>query len=82
MPPRKTTFQLGLETILNNKETSFLKNPQTFAAIREESKMPLSAMITHIGKGARARKGKKNEPTDEERSKARIEVIESKSATT
>lgn len=75
--PRKTDFQLGLETILNNSATSFLKNPATFHEIHKQSAMPIASMIKQVGKGSRGQKGKK-EATDEERSKARLDTMESK----
>ena len=75
--PRKTDFQLGLETILNNPATSFLKNPVTFNEIHKQSAMPVASMIKQVGKGSRGQKGKK-EPSDEERSKARLDAMESK----
>ena len=77
--PRKTDFQLGLETILNNPATSFLKNPVTFNEIHKQSAMPVASMIRQVGKGSRGQNGKaRKEPTDEERSKARLETMESK----
>ena len=75
--PRKTDFQLGLETILNNPATSFLKNPTTFNEIHKQSAMPVASMIKQVGKGSRGQK-KSKEPTDEERSKARLDTMESK----
>lgn len=78
MPRRKTDFAMGLETILNNPQTSFLQNPKTFGEIHAQSKMPLASMIKTIGKGAKNNKGKPKEPTDEEKSKARLDAMESK----
>jgi hypothetical protein len=78
MPPRKTDFAIGLETILNNPQTSFLKNPKTFGEIHSQSKMPLASMIKTIGKGAKDNKGKPKEPTDEEKSEARLKMLDAK----
>lgn len=75
----KDDFSAGLETILNNPQTSFIKNPKTFKEIHSQSGMPISAMIKHIGRTSKAHKEKK--PTDEERSKERLENLEAKSET-
>ena len=77
MPRHKDDFSVGLETILNNPATSFIKNPKTFKEIHSQSGMPVSAMIRHIGKTAKQKKVQK--PTDEERSKERLDVLEAKS---
>ena len=77
MPRNKTHFQLGMETILNNPQTSFLKNPKVFGEIHQQSKMPLSSMIRTIGKSSKSHK-KPAEPTDDEKSKARLDQMESK----
>ena len=68
----KSQFQIGMETILNNKEASFLKNPAVFNEIQQQSQMPISQMIRHIGKT------KKSEPTEKEKSEARLNKLESK----
>lgn len=39
--------------------------------------MPVASMIKQVGKGSRGQK-KRKEPTDEERSKARLDTMESK----
>jgi len=78
MPRRKTDFAMGLETILNNPDTSFLKNPKTFSEIHAQSKMPLASMIKTIGKGSKDAKNKKHEPTDDEKSEARLKAMEMK----
>ena len=78
MPRRKTDFAMGLETILNNPQTSFLHNPKTFSEIHSQSKMPLASMIKTIGRGAKDNKKKNKEPTDEEKSEARLNKMESK----
>jgi hypothetical protein len=69
---QKTQFQIGMETILNNPQTSFLKNPATFNEIQQQSQMNISQMIRHIGKT------KKSEPTEKEKSQARLNNLESK----
>jgi len=74
---RKDDFSAGLETILNNPQTSFMTNPKTFREIHAQSGMPLAAMIRHIGKQAEKHKDKK--PTDDEKSKARLDTLEAKS---
>jgi hypothetical protein len=77
--PRKNDFARGLETILNNPETNFLKNPKTFNEIHNQSQMPLSQMIRHVGKTARRSKNERHEPTDAEKSEMRLKTMERKS---
>jgi hypothetical protein len=69
---QKTQYQIGMETILNNPQASFLKNPATFNEIQQQSQMNISQMIRHIGKT------KKAEPTEKEKSQARLNNLESK----
>jgi hypothetical protein len=66
----KSAWALGLETMLNNPETSFLKNPSGFQDMHKHAEMPLSSIIMHLGRTA---KGRKTKPTDAERSEARLE---------
>lgn len=73
--PQKTTFQLGMEAVLNNPQTSFLTNPRTFNEIHKQSGMSMNAMMKHIGGRV---KQKKKEPTDAEKSKERLDAMESK----
>ena len=77
MGRHKNDFTMGLETILNNPQTSVLKNPKTFTEIHSQSKMPLTAMIRTIGKSAKRNK-KEREPTDEEKSEQRLKEMEAK----
>jgi hypothetical protein len=51
-----------------------LKNPKTFKEIHAQSGMPLTAMVRHIGRMSKNKKETK--PTDEERSKARLDNLE------
>jgi hypothetical protein len=74
MPRVKDDFSAGLETILNNPATSFLKNPKTFKEIHAQSGMSLTSMVRHIGRKSKTQKETK--PTDEERSKARLDNLE------
>jgi hypothetical protein len=76
MPRRKDDYTAGLETILNNHKTSFLKEPKVFHEIHKGSEMSLSQMIRHIGRGSKAQT--KKEPTDKEKSEARIKELEAK----
>lgn len=71
----KNEYQLGLETILNNPKTSFLKNPGMLDEISKSSGMSMSQMIKSVGKTAKSQKNKKKEPTDEERSLTRLETM-------
>lgn len=77
MPKRKDDFATGLETILNNPQTSFITNPKTFREIHSQSGMSMTAMIRHIGK--QSGKQKEHKPTDDEKSKARLDTLEAKS---
>lgn len=78
MPRRyKDDFSAGLETILNNPQTSFIKNPKVFKELHAQSGMSMAQMIRHVGKGSK--KQKEQKPTDAERSKERLDVLEKKS---
>jgi len=80
--PRKTDFQSGLETILNNPQTSFLRNPATFNEIQKQSTMSVGAMIRHVGRTAKTGKqGKQREPTEEEKVQTRLDTMEKRSET-
>lgn len=72
--PHKTDFQLGMEAVLNNPKTSFMQNPKTFNEIYKQSGMSMSQMMKHIG--GQSRKQKKHEPTDAEKSEARLKEME------
>jgi hypothetical protein len=72
--PKKTAYQLGMEAVLNNPSTSFLTQPRTFNEIYSQSKMSMNAMMKHIGGKV---KQKKKEPSDAERSKERLDTMES-----
>jgi len=72
--PRKTDFVIGLETVLNNPQTSFMKNPKVFNELYSQSKMSMNSMMKHIGKSAKNKKQK--EPTDAEKSEARLDRME------
>ena len=73
--PRKNDFQLGMEAVLNNPKTSFLQNPKTYNEIQSQSGMSMSAMMKHIG--GKSRKQKQKGPTDDEKSKERLDAMES-----
>ena len=71
---QKSDFTSGLETILNNPKTNFIKNPTVFNEIHKASGMNLTTMIRHIGKKSKA--GHKEEkPTEDERSKERLAAL-------
>ena len=76
MPTHKTNFQLGMEAVLNNPQTSFLHNPKTFHEIHKQSGMSMNAMMRHIG--GKVKQKEKKEPTDAEKSKERLDAMESK----
>lgn len=73
------TFNVGLEKILNNPKTSFIQNPKVFHEIHKQSGMSMSQMVRHIGRMEMAVRNKKKEPTDAQRSKERLDELESKS---
>lgn len=72
--PRKSDFRLGLEHVLNNPATSFLTSPKVFHEVHKESGMTMAAMMKHIGRGTRSKKHA--EPTDEQKSEARLNKME------
>ena len=69
--PKKSTFQLGLEKILNNKEASPLENPHVFRQIVNQSGKTLSETLKYVGKQAKAPR-----VSDAEKSKARLDKLE------
>jgi predicted transcriptional regulator len=73
--PRKSDYRVGMEAVLNNPQTSFLTNPKVFHEIHRESGMTMAAMLKHIGRRTKAGK-KPAEPTDEEKSEARLNKME------
>ena len=73
------SFNLGLQKILNNPKTSFLTNPGTFHEIHKQSGMSMTGMIKHIGRMEQNVRGKRKEKTDAERSKERLDELDSKS---
>jgi len=72
--PRKNDFTIGLETVLNNPQTSFMKNPKVFHELYNQSGMSMNAMMKHIGKSSKNKKQK--EPTDAEKSAERLDRME------
>jgi len=71
MPRHKTEFEIGMATVLNNKDASFLTNPTTFNTIQSESKMPFTKLIRHLGRT-------KKELTDKEKSEQRLNALKAK----
>jgi len=77
MPRRpKTDWAVGLETMLNNPQASFLHNPKVFHELHKESGMPISSMIKHLGRTAKQQKREPSKPTDKERSESRLNAME------
>lgn len=72
----KNSFQLGLEQVLNNKDTNFLNNSHVFNEIHRNSGMSISQMMRHIGKN---KKEKSKEPSEKEKSEQRLKELEAKS---
>lgn len=69
--PKKSDYRVGLEMILNNPQTSFMKQPQVFHEIHKQSGMTMSQMMKTLGKTSKSRNGVKEE-TDEEKSEKRL----------
>jgi hypothetical protein len=74
----KSDFAIGLEHILNNPQTNFVKNPTVFGEIHKASGMSISEMIRHVGKRSKSHK-KDEKPSDDERSKERLAALETAS---
>ncbi len=71
----KSDYISGLETILNNPKTNFVKNPNVFKEIHNASGLSMSELIRHVGK--KSKNAKKDEkPSDDERSKERLSTLE------
>ena len=70
----KSAMQMGLEKILNSKEASPLQNPQVFRQIVSQSGKSLSETLKYVGKQSKAPR-----VSDAEKSKARLEKLESAS---
>lgn len=64
----------GLETILNDKNASPLLHPQVFRQILSQSGKSLSETLKYVGKQAKAPR-----ESDADKSKARLEKLESAS---
>jgi hypothetical protein len=72
----KGNFTLGLEMMLNRKETSPIHNPAVMRELHSKSGMSMRSMVEHIGKGSRESKKNNKGPTDAERAEARLEKLE------
>jgi hypothetical protein len=72
----KGNFTLGLEMMLNRKETSPVHNSAVIRELHSKSGMTMRQMIEHVGKGTREAKKQKG-PSDKERAEARLEKLES-----
>ena len=74
----RSDYVLGLEKILNNPNTNFVSNSKVFNEIHKQSGMTINNMIRHIGKKVKSKKNE--EPTDDQRIKERLAVMEQSSA--
>lgn len=74
----KSDFAIGLERILNNPQTNFVKNPTVFGEIHKASGMSVTEMIRHVGKRSKSHKPDEK-PSDDERSKERLSNLETSS---
>lgn len=63
---------MGLEKILNSKDASPLNNPNVFRQILSSSGTTMNETLKYIGK-----KSKEPRVSDEDKSKARLEKLES-----
>ena len=70
----KGNFTLGLEMMLNRKETSPVHNSAVIRELHSKSGMTMRQMIEHVGKGSKQAKKEKG-PTDKERAEARLEEL-------
>lgn len=74
MPKRqKNALTVGLETMLNNPNTSpfTMEGSKVFKEVISASELPLTEALKYIGKGK-----KQVKKTDNDRSKERIEKLE------
>jgi hypothetical protein len=71
----KNAMQLGLERLLNSKEASPLNNPAVFKNVVSSSGMSVSSILKYTGRQIQRPK----KPTDDERSKERIDKLEAAS---
>jgi hypothetical protein len=71
----KGNFTLGLEMMLNRKETSPLYNPAVIRELHSKSGMTMRQMVEHVGKGSKQAR-KEKEPTDKERAEARLAELQ------
>lgn len=78
MPPERSDYIKGMEIFLNNPKTSYKTNPHVFDELRQKSGMSISEMFKHVGRTSKYVKPK--EPSDEEKSKARLNQLEQSSA--
>lgn len=72
----KGNFTLGLEAMLNRKETSPIHNAAVVRELHSKSGMTMRQMVEHIGKGTRESKKQNKGPTDNERIEARLEQLD------
>ena len=72
----KGNFTLGLEAMLNRKETSPIYNSAVVRELHSKSGMTMRQMVEFVGKGTREAKKQKG-PNDHERAEARLEKLES-----
>jgi len=68
---------LGLEKLLNSKEASPLNNPAVFKNVVSTSGMSISSILKYTGKQIQ----RPRKPTDDEKSKERIQKLEAASET-
>ena len=66
---------LGLEKLLNSKEASPLNNPAVFKNVVSTSGMSISSILKYTGKQIQ----RPRKPTDDEKSKERIQKLEAAS---
>jgi len=74
---RKNAMTLGLEKLLNSKEASPLNNPAVFKNVVSTSGMSISSILKYTGKQIQ----RPRKPTDDQKSKERIQKLEAASET-
>jgi hypothetical protein len=72
----KGNFTLGLEAMLNRKETSPIYNSAVVRELHSKSGMTMRQMVEFVGKGSRESKKNNKGPTDAERIEARLDKLE------
>ena len=74
--PRKSAQTLGFEKLLNDPQCSPLTAPAVYRQVVNASNQSLASTLKYLGSNGK----KPKEPSDKEKSKARIDCLAEKSA--